>query len=292
MKPIRKAVFPVAGLGTRFLPATKANPKEMLPIVDKPLIQYAVEEAISAGVTQLIFVTNSSKRAIEDHFDSNYELESMLEMRGKYDLLSMVRGILPEGVSCVYVRQHNPLGLGHAILCAREIVGDEPFAVLLADDLIQSKGQSCLAQMVKTYDVLATSIIAVQEVDPNDVQKYGIVKLTEEGATQMASIVEKPTPADAPSRLAAVGRYVLTPRIFPLLAALSPGRGNEIQLTDAIDQLLQFEAVHIHEFDGIRYDCGSRMGYLEATLAYALNHPEIGDRFRDYLAKLQPAASC
>ena len=283
MTVIRKAIFPVAGLGTRFLPATKANPKEMLPIVDKPLIQYAVEEAISAGVTQLIFVTSSSKRAIEDHFDTSYELESKLEERGKFDVLATVRNILPEGVSCVYVRQHNPLGLGHAILCARDVVGDEPCAVLLADDLIESTGTSCLAQMVARFKELGTSLIAVEEVPREDTEKYGVVELTKPGSTQIKSIIEKPKPEHAPSTLAAVGRYILTPRIFSLLSGIQPGRGNEIQLTDAISSLLQYEAVHTHTLSGKRYDCGSHMGYLQATIAYALRHPQIGKTFKTYL---------
>lgn len=286
MIPIRKAIFPVAGLGTRFLPATKANPKEMLPIVDKPLIQYAAEEAMSAGITQLIFVTSSSKRAIEDHFDSHYELESKLEERGKYDVLATVRGIIPEGVSCVYVRQRNPLGLGHAVLCARDIVGNEPCAVLLADDLIESSGKTCLAEMVERFHQTQSSIIAVEQVPRQDTEKYGVVELLHPESTEMKSIVEKPKPEFAPSTLAAIGRYILTPRIFPLLADLKPGRGNEIQLTDAISQLLEFESVHTHPLKGKRYDCGSHMGYLQATIAYAMKHPDLGQNFRRYLQTL------
>lgn len=283
---IKKAVFPVAGLGTRFLPATKANPKEMLPIVDKPLIQYAVEEALSAGVTQLIFVTSSYKRTIEDHFDSNYELESKLEERGKYQLLSLVRGIIPEGVSCVYIRQHNPLGLGHAVLCAKPVVGDEPFAVLLADDLIESSGnKTCMMRMAELFAKTQNSIIGVQTIDPIHVDKYGIVELTQPPTTppKIKSIVEKPKVNEAPSNLAAVGRYILSPRIFSLLENIEYGAGNELQLTDAIAQLLDHEAVHIHQLVGKRYDCGSRLGYLKATVNYALKHPDVGDAFREYL---------
>lgn len=287
---IKKAVFPVAGLGTRFLPATKANPKEMLPIVDKPLIQYAVEEAMSAGVTQLIFVTSSAKRALEDHFDSNYELECKLEERGKYQLLSLVRGIIPEGVSCVYVRQHNPLGLGHAILCAKPVVGDEPFAVLLADDLIDSSSnKTCMMQMVEEYAKTQASIIAVQTVLPCDVDKYGIVQLAkgQHNPPRIDAIVEKPSPADAPSDLAAIGRYILTPRIFSLLENIQFGAGQELQLTDAIAKLITYEPVYIHQLIGKRYDCGDRLGYLKATINYALKHPEVGKEFADYLNHFQ-----
>ncbi len=283
--PLRKAIFPVAGLGTRFLPATKANPKEMLPIVDKPLIQYAVEEAIAAGITQLIFVTSSSKRAIEDHFDSNYELESKLEQRGNYELLNVVRQILPAGVSCAYVRQPNPLGLGHAVLCAKEIVGNEPFAVFLADDLIDTGAQSCLERMLSQYHVTGSSVIAVQTIPQEETGKYGIVGIDEQSSTKdrIVTIVEKPSPKDAPSNLAVVGRYILTPRIFNLLEALPVGRSNEIQLTDAISLLLQEEAVYAYLLKGKRYDCGSKLGYLQATINYALRHPELAEDFRNYL---------
>lgn len=286
MAVIRKAIFPVAGLGTRFLPATKANPKEMLPIVDKPLIQYAVEEAIAAGVTQLIFITSSSKRAIEDHFDSDYELESKLEERGKLDVLALVRDILPSGVSCVYLRQPNPLGLGHAILCAKDVVGDEPCAVLLADDLIESSGTTCLEDMVKRYQECQSSVIAVEQVPLEDTEKYGVVSLQDPNSTEITAIVEKPKPENAPSTLAAVGRYILTPRIFSLLEHVTPGRGNEIQLTDAISALLEHESVHAYRLKGKRYDCGSHLGYLQATLAYALKHPRLGTPFRTYLREL------
>ena len=282
---ITKAVFPVAGLGTRFLPATKANPKEMMPIVDKPLIQYAVEEAISAGITELIFVTNSSKRAIEDHFDSNFELESSLFERGKYDLLNIVRDILPEGVSCAYIRQKSPLGLGHAVLCAKQLVVNEPFAVLLADDLIDGGRQSCLQQMIEIFNQYQASVIAVQQIPHSDTHKYGVVDVAflNEHLARIEGIVEKPKPEDAPSDLGVVGRYILTPRIFPLLEDTTQGSGNEIQLTDAIAKLLQEETIHALQFQGKRYDCGNKLGYLEATLAYALKHPELAMAFKQSL---------
>lgn len=282
---IKKAVFPVAGMGTRFLPATKANPKEMLPIVDKPLIQYAAEEAIAAGVKQLIFVTSSSKRAIEDHFDKNYELESELERRDKADLLSVVRGILPQGVSCVYIRQAEPLGLGHAVLCAKDVVGKEAFAVILADDLIDDNGRGCLSQMVEQYNKYRCSILGVETVLPEETDQYGIVK-TEDNSqviSNLEAIIEKPKPADAPSNLGVVGRYILTPTIFDLLETTGRGAGGEIQLTDAIAQLLVVEHVKAFKFRGKRYDCGSKLGYLEATVEYALKHPMLKDDFLKYL---------
>jgi UTP--glucose-1-phosphate uridylyltransferase len=282
---IKKAVFPVAGMGTRFLPATKANPKEMLPIVDKPLIQYAAEEAIAAGVKQLIFVTSSSKRAIEDHFDKNYELESELERRDKADLLSVVRGILPQGVSCVYIRQAEPLGLGHAVLCAKDVVGKEAFAVILADDLIDDNGRGCLSQMVEQYNKYRCSILGVETVLPEETDQYGIVK-TEDNSqviSNLEAIIEKPKPADAPSNLGVVGRYILTPTIFDLLETTGRGAGGEIQLTDAIAQLLVVEQVKAFKFRGKRYDCGSKLGYLEATVEYALKHPMLKDDFLKYL---------
>lgn len=279
---ITKAIFPVAGLGTRFLPATKANPKEMLPIVDKPLIQYAVEEAIAAGITELIFVTSSAKRAIEDHFDSNFELEATLLQRGKAELLDIVRGILPDGVSCAYIRQKYPQGLGHAVLCARQLVVNEPFAVLLADDLIDGGHQPCLAQMVEQFHSAQSSIVAVQKIQPAETERYGIVDVASahDKITTVRGIIEKPTPKDAPSNLGVVGRYILTPRIFDLLARTSIGSGGEIQLTDAIAKLQQEEAVYAYQFSGKRYDCGTKLGYLEATIAYALKHPEVGESFR------------
>lgn len=284
---ITKAVFPVAGLGTRFLPATKANPKEMLPIVDKPLIQYAAEEAIAAGIKQLIFVTSSSKRAIEDHFDKNYELESALESRDKHELLSIVHNILPEGVSCVYIRQAEALGLGHAVLCAKDVVGKEAFAVILADDLIDGEDSGCLAQMVRQYNKYRCSILGVETVQPEETDQYGIVK-TDDNDTQIANleaIIEKPQPSDAPSNLGVVGRYILTPTIFDLLENTQKGAGGEIQLTDAIAQLLVVEHVKAFRFKGKRYDCGSKLGYLEATVEYALKHPKLKHDFLNYLRR-------
>ncbi|MFV2055681.1 MAG: UTP--glucose-1-phosphate uridylyltransferase GalU [Thiohalomonadales bacterium] len=283
---ITKAVFPVAGLGTRFLPATKANPKEMLPIVDKPLIQYAAEEAIAAGVTQLIFVTSSSKRAIEDHFDKNYEMECELERRNKLSLLSEVRGILPKGVNCVYIRQAEALGLGHAVLCAKEIVGNFPFAVILADDLIDDGAAGCLSQMTQEFDRHQCSILGVEKVSKDETDKYGIVDTSNNrtGALQkINAIVEKPKPDKAPSNLAVVGRYILTPKVFELLEKTEKGAGGEIQLTDAISKLLDFEKVLAYPFRGRRYDCGSKLGYLQATVEYALKHPELKDDFLSYL---------
>jgi UTP--glucose-1-phosphate uridylyltransferase len=270
------------------LPATKANPKEMLPIVDKPLIQYAVEEAVAAGITELIFVTSSSKRAIEDHFDSNFELESNLEERGKFELLNIVRDILPEGVTCVYVRQKSPRGLGHAVLCAKRIVMNEPFAVLLADDLIDGGGVSCLQQMVKLYDQSQNSVIAVEKIAPSETKKYGVVDVASSVSmiADIQAIVEKPHPDDAPSNLGVVGRYILTPRIFDLLEDTTEGSGGEIQLTDAIAKLLKEQTVQSLQFKGKRYDCGSKLGYLEATIAYALKHPELAKDFRKSLQGL------
>ena len=282
---IRTAVFPVAGMGTRFLPATKANPKEMLAVVDKPLIQYAAEEAIAAGITELVFVTSSSKRAIEDHFDRNFELESTLEKRGKDDLLSIVRDVLPNGVHCVYIRQPEALGLGHAVLCAKNVVGDNPFAVILADDLIDDGDRGCLAQMTALYDEYQCSMLGVEKIPPEDTDKYGVVKIEPKTNTvgKISSIVEKPSPDVAPSNLAVVGRYILSPRIFDLLEKTGKGAGGEIQLTDAIADLLKYEHVMSLEFEGNRYDCGSKLGYLTATVEYALKHPELKDDFLAYL---------
>ena len=287
-KTITKAVFPVAGMGTRFLPATKANPKEMLPIVDKPLIQYAAEEAIAAGISELIFVTSSNKRAIEDHFDKNYEMEAQLMKRDKQQLLDVVRGILPKGVSCVYVRQPEALGLGHAVLCARRVVGDEPFAVILADDLIDDGSAGCLAQMVQQFEDQGCSLLGVEEIAPTETDKYGIVAVTPwcDKLARVDAIIEKPKPEVAPSTLAVVGRYILSPRIFDLLATQSVGAGGEIQLTDAIARLLKESLVLAYRFEGKRYDCGSKLGYLEATVQYALKHPELGRDFKDYLQSL------
>ena len=287
-KTITKAVFPVAGMGTRFLPATKANPKEMLPIVDKPLIQYAAEEAISAGIKELIFVTSSNKRAIEDHFDKNYELEAELIKREKRQLLDIVHGILPKGVSCVYVRQPEARGLGHAVLCAKSVVGNDPFAVILADDLIDDNHTGCLAQMVQQFEQQGCSLLGVEEVAPDETDRYGIVDVTPwcDRLARVDAIVEKPKPDVAPSTLAVVGRYILSPQIFDLLENQSAGAGGEIQLTDAIARLLQESLVLAYRFQGKRYDCGSKLGYLEATVQYALKRPELGQDFKNYLKSL------
>jgi len=286
-KPIRKAVFPVAGLGTRFLPATKASPKEMLPIVDKPLIQYAAEEAVAAGIEQLIFVTSGSKRAIEDHFDKNQELEDELERRGKFDLLAMAKHVVPEGVSCIYIRQPEALGLGDAVLCAKPVVGDEPFAVILADDLIDGEEEPCLSQMTNIFAKQQCSVIAVEEVAQSETNKYGIIKpqLLYEGVLKISDIVEKPAPDKAPSKLAVVGRYLLTPAIFSYLEQIEKGAGGEIQLTDAIAQLLAKEQILGCQFRGTRYDCGSKLGYLMATIDYALQHPNLREPFKEHLLK-------
>ncbi len=287
-RKVRKAVFPVAGLGTRFLPATKANPKEMLTVVDKPLIQYGVEEAVAAGVDTLIFITGRTKNSIMDHFDKAYELEVELESRGKHDLLKLVQDIVPRGVSCVYIRQPEALGLGHAVLCASAVVGDEPFAILLADDLIDAAGAGALAQMADHFHKYQCSILGVERVPPEETFKYGIVHPLPfaSSLSNVDGIVEKPKPAEAPSNLAVVGRYILTPRIFDLLAKTPRGAGNEIQLTDGIAALLQEEQVLAYEFEGRRYDCGSKLGYLIANIEYGLKHKELGNDFRDYLEKL------
>ena len=287
MKKITKAVFPVAGLGTRFLPATKASPKEMLPIVDKPLIQYAADEAIAAGITNLIFITGRGKRAIEDHFDKAYELESELEAAGKARLLRQVRNLVPDSVSCAFVRQGEARGLGHAVLCARQLVGEEPFAVILADDLIDAKVPA-LRQMTDIYAKHGASLIALQNVAPSETASYGIVSATPMSArlSKITGIVEKPKPADAPSTLGVVGRYVLNPRIFHFLEDTRPGAGREIQLTDAIARLLREEDVLGYEFTGHRYDCGSKLGFLQATVDMGLKHPELAEEFRAYIASL------
>ena len=288
---IRTAVFPVAGLGTRFLPATKASPKEMLPVVDKPLIQYAVEEAYAAGVRHMVFVTGRSKRAIEDHFDAADELERLLEADGKQELLALVREVAPPDMLCSYVRQPRALGLGHAVLCAAHIVGEQPFAVLLADDLMAGPagGPSVLAQMVEVFEQRQASVLAVQEVPLEQVRRYGIVAGEPDGERllRVQRIVEKPSPEEAPSRLGVAGRYVLTPRIFEEIRQLEPGAGGEIQLTDAIAALLARESVLAHAYEGRRYDCGSKEGFLEATVELALQHPQIGAAFRDYLKGLE-----
>ncbi len=277
-------MFPVAGLGSRFLPATKASPKEMLPIVDKPLIQYAVEEAAAAGITDMIFVTGRNKRAIEDHFDSVHELESELAAQGKHELLEMVQGVLPPQCRCMYVRQSEPLGLGHAVLCAQPIVGDEPFAVLLADDLIDAD-PPVMRRMADLFSAHGCALVGVEEVPRAQTASYGIVRLAEadRDVAAIAGIVEKPEPDVAPSTLAVVGRYVLTPAIFGLLAGARPGRGGEIQLTDAIAELLARERVLAVRLHGRRFDCGSKLGYLKATVELGLQHPEVGADFARYL---------
>ncbi|MES9942113.1 MAG: UTP--glucose-1-phosphate uridylyltransferase GalU [Candidatus Thiodiazotropha sp. 6PLUC2] len=289
VKKIRKAVFPVAGLGTRFLPATKANPKEMLPIVDKPLIQYAAEEAEEAGVTSLVFVTGRNKRSIPDHFDKAYELESELKEAGKTALLEKVQNVLPPDVSCIYLRQSEALGLGHAVLCAEQVVADEPFAVILADDLIQGdNGIGAIEQMAEIYERYQCSVILVEEVPFDETGKYGIVEVEDDdGETAtITSIVEKPKPEDAPSNLGVVGRYILTPRIFSLIKETGRGAGGEIQLTDAIAELIKYEKVRAYRVKGKRYDCGSKLGYLEATVELGLAHEELGEGFKSYIKDL------
>lgn len=285
---IRKAVFPVAGLGTRFLPATKASAKEILPVVDKPLVQYAVQEAIAAGAEEMIFITSHTKNSIMDHFDRDYELESLLEAKGKQKLLKAVRDVLPPGISCAYIRQADAMGLGHAINCALPAVGDQDFAVLLADDLIAGAFQPCLAQMQRVYQEYGSSVLAVQRVPWEDTGKYGIVEAEPigPGLSEIKRIVEKPDPSEAPSNLAVVGRYILTSRIFRLLDRLQPGAGGELQLTDAIQALTAEQTVLAYEFSGTRYDCGSKLGYLQANVEMGLQHKEIGDDFRSYLKQL------
>jgi UTP--glucose-1-phosphate uridylyltransferase len=281
--PIRAAVFPVAGRGTRFLPATKASPKEMLPIVDKPLIQYAVEEAVEAGATKLIFITGSSKRAIEDHFDTDAELERALTDSGKTEMLEAIRGIVPKGVTCIYIRQGEPLGLGHAVLCARPAIGNEPFFVHLADDLIAGD-PGCLSQMAGEHGRHGGSVIAVETVPNEETSSYGIVAVDED--RRINQIIEKPHPDDAPSNSAVVGRYLLSPAIFDKLETTGRGAGGEIQLTDAIADLLQESAVYAYSFSGVRYDCGSKLGYLKATVAFGLDHADTGPAFRDHLRQV------
>ncbi|MBI1890781.1 MAG: UTP--glucose-1-phosphate uridylyltransferase GalU [Burkholderiales bacterium] len=287
MKKIRKAVFPVAGLGSRFLPATKAQPKEMLPIVDKPLIQYAAEEAAAAGITEMIFITGRNKRAIEDHFDKAYELEAELEAAGKDALLEVIRSVIPKEINCIYIRQAQPLGLGHAVLCARPVVNDEPFAVLLADDFMDvDAGQKpVLAQMTEIYEREGTNLLAVQDVPRADTRQYGIVSVTpyQQRLEKVNNIVEKPQPDVAPSTLAVVGRYILNSRIFDYLEKLGKGAGGEIQLTDGIAALMQAEPVLAYRYLGQRYDCGSKLGYLKATVAMGMKHPEAGKGFAEFL---------
>ena len=291
MTKITKAVFPVAGLGSRFLPATKAQPKEMLPIVDKPLIQYAVEEAVEAGITEMIFITGRNKRAIEDHFDKAYELEAELEAAGKDQLLQMVREVIPKTVNCMYIRQPQALGLGHAVLCARPIVGNDPFAVLLADDFMQGEpgGPGVMAQMATTFEREQASLLAVQDVPRENTRQYGIVSTEAFGdrLEKVKGIIEKPQPDKAPSTLAVVGRYVLTNRIFTCLEKIGKGAGGEIQLTDGIEALMQYETVLSYRYKGRRFDCGSKLGYLEASVEIGLQHPETGAAFAEWLAKRQ-----
>jgi len=290
MLKVTKAVFPVAGLGTRFLPATKASPKEMLPVVDKPLIQYAVEEAIDAGITEMIFVTGRSKRAIEDHFDKSYEIEAELEARGKEKLLELVRGIKPSHVNCFYVRQPEALGLGHAVLCAEKLVHGEPFAVILADDLLHGE-QPVLKQLVDVFDHYHSSVIGVETIPREDSRSYGVVegREWEEDIIKLSGIIEKPAPEDAPSNLGVVGRYVFMPTIFDHLRKLKPGAGGELQLTDAVQSLLANEQVLAYRYFGTRFDCGSKIGYLKATVELALQHPEVSREFEAYLRTCLPA---
>jgi UTP--glucose-1-phosphate uridylyltransferase len=282
---ITKAVFPVAGMGSRFLPATKATAKEMLPVVDKPLIQYAVEEAVAAGITDMVFITGRNKRAIEDHFDKAYELEATLEASGKLKLLSYVQEVVPKHVNCIYIRQAEPLGLGHAVLCAKPVIQDEPFAVILADDLIDGGTRPIMRQMVDVFAKYQCSVLGVQDVPRSNTKQYGIVSSTnlEENIERVNGIVEKPKPEDAPSTLAVVGRYILTPRIFHYLENVQPGAGGEIQLTDGIAELLKEEQLLAYRFDGTRYDCGSKLGYLQAQVAFGLRHEEVREEFAAYL---------
>lgn len=288
MKSVKKAVFPVAGMGTRFLPATKVSPKEMLPVVDKPLIQYAAEEAVAAGVDVLIFIYGRNKTAIVDHFDKAYELERELEERNKHKMLELVRHILPPHVDCVFIRQAEALGLGHAVLCAKPVVGDEPFAVILADDLINFADQPVLSQMVDVYNYQHCSVLGVNRVPEEDVNSYGIVNATQvrDRLHEVHEIVEKPPLEEAPSNLAVVGRYILTPRIFSLLETTGRGAGGEIQLTDAIARLLSEQRVLSYEFEGRRFDCGSKLGYLKAQVEFALERPDFREAFKDYLKNL------
>ncbi len=291
MKKITKAVFPVAGMGSRFLPATKVSPKEMMPIVDKPLIQYAVEEAVAAGITDMVFITGRNKRAIEDHFDKAYELEAELEMRGKHELLKLVREVTPSHINCIYIRQVEPLGLGHAVLCAKPVVQDEPFAVILADDLIDGE-PPVIKQMVDVFRQHQCSILGVKNVPRDQTRQYGIVssvKLAED-LEQVNGIVEKPKPEEAPTTLAVVGRYILTPRIFDYLEKVQAGAGGEIQLTDGLAALMQEEKMLAYRFKGTRYDCGSKLGYLKAMVALGLKHPEVRNEFAAYLRNLDQAA--
>jgi len=285
MKRVRKCVFPVAGMGSRFLPATKASPKEMMPVVDKPLIQYAVEEAVAAGITDMIFITGRNKRTIEDHFDKAYEVEAELAARGKLDLLELVQGMVPKHINCIYIRQPEALGLGHAVLCAEPVVGDEPFAVILADDLIDGE-PPVLEQMAQVYERHQCSILGVEEVPRENTRQYGIVKTDGGEPGVVSAIVEKPRPQDAPSTLAVVGRYILNGRIFSHLQKVQAGAGGEIQLTDGIAAMMPEDKVLAYRFKGTRYDCGSKLGYLQAMVAYGKKHPEVGADFTAYLKSL------
>ncbi len=285
MQKIRKAVFPVAGMGTRFLPATKANPKEMLPVVDKPLIQYAAEEAVAAGIDTLIFITGRHKRSIEDHFDKAYELETELQADGKDTMLNMVQNILPNDVKCIYIRQSEPLGLGHAVLCAKPVVGDDPFAVILADDLVDNDTYGCISQMVDVYEKEKCGVVGVQEVKKEEVKSYGVIagNKIQDNLWDVDTFVEKPDPEDAPSNVAVVGRYLLEPSIFKILEETGKGAGDEIQLTDALATQAKSEKLLAYKFEGKRYDCGSKFGYLEATVELAMKHGGIGKQFKNYL---------
>jgi UTP--glucose-1-phosphate uridylyltransferase len=287
MKVIKKAVFPVAGLGTRFLPATKANPKEMLPVVDKPLIQYAVEEAIQSGITELIFVTGRNKRSIEDHFDKNVELEASLIASNKNLLLESIRSIIPSHVKCIYTRQSEPLGLGHAVLQAKTIINDEPFAVLLADDLTDAK-TPVLKQLISQHQKEQASVIAIEDIPKDKTVQYGIVDVSDskDNLYKINSIVEKPQPKDAPSTLGVIGRYVFNPEIFDCLEKIKPGKGGEIQLTDAIQMLLGQQSIFAYQFEGKRYDCGDKLGFMKANIEFSKRHPEIGKEFIEFLKSI------
>lgn len=289
MSSVKTAVFPVAGLGTRFLPATKSVAKEMLSIVDKPLIQYGAEEAIEAGINKLVFIVGRTKNSIIDHFDKSYELETELEIRGKHDLLKIVKDVIPDGVACVFIRQSEALGLGHAVLCSEAAVGNHPFAVILPDDLIRNEGDGCVKQMVQVFDEYQSSIIGTQTVAIEESDKYGMVagEQVADRIARVEQIVEKPSPSDAPSDQAIVGRYVLTPAIFDILRITQRGAGDEIQLTDGIAGLREHEQVLSYSFEGRRYDCGSKMGYLQATVEFALEHDELADDFKKYLKQLK-----
>lgn len=288
MKKITKAVFPVAGMGSRFLPATKASPKEMMAVVDKPLIQYAVEEAVAAGITDMVFITGRNKRAIEDHFDKAYELEAELAMRGKEELLRIVREVIPEHINCIYIRQSEALGLGHAVLCAQPVLQDEPFAVILADDLCDGD-VPVTKQMVDVFAKHQCSVLGVEDVPRLDTKQYGIVNTTSfsPGLEWVNGIVEKPKPEVAPTTLAVVGRYILTPRIFHHLERVQAGAGGEIQLTDAISALIAEEKMLAYRFHGVRYDCGSKLGYLKASVEFGLKHSEVSTEFAAYLQTLK-----